>query len=244
MRTRCTWLLGLLAGLALTSTAAAQVNVVIQNQQAQTIYVAFTLGAGQAPGAINWGNCSSYVSNNQAALPPGTTCKTVVPTSSGSSRFCASTSAMSSPNCYLAQTTHQTMIETNFGTGAQGSCYPTSNTSCVWYDISLIPPNCTDTLWQTQTYCSNTGGAAYNLPVQLSCANQPTYTCQGPTGSTYGNSGYPTNCGNAQATCVGNGPGCVNAYFHPMFVPPYSSYQPNSQCPQGGILNISFLAGP
>src|SRR5262245_38250527 len=106
MGTRYTWLVGLLAGLALSSTAEAQVNVVIQNQQAQTIYVAFTVGAGQAPGVINWGNCGGYVSNNQAALPSKTTCNTVVPTSSGSSRFCASTSPMSSPNCYLAQTNH------------------------------------------------------------------------------------------------------------------------------------------
>ena len=95
------------------------------------------------------------------------------------------------------------MIETTFGAGAAG-CYPTSQASCIWYDISLIPSNCTDPRWQAQNYCSNTGGAAYNLPVQLSCQNQPTYTCKGPPGSTYGNSGFPTNCGNPNATCTGN----------------------------------------
>jgi hypothetical protein len=242
MKIHCLWLVGLLAALALTSAAEAQVNVVIQNQQARTIYVAFTLGAGQTAGAINWGNCTGYVSNNQAALPAGATCNTVVPTSSSSSRFCASTSAMSAPNCYNAQTNHWTMVETTFGAGAQG-CYPTSMASCVWYDISVIPSNCTDSLWQTQNYCSNTGGAAYNLPVQLSCQGQPTYTCQGPPASTYGNSGYPGNCGNPNATCTGNTQSCVNAYFHPMFVPPYSQYQPNAQCPQGAALTVTFLAG-
>lgn len=237
------WALGLLAASAIMAgQAAAQVSVVIQNQQSQAIYVAFTLGNGQVPGTINWGNCSGSVSNNQVAIAPGTSCNTVVPTSSSSSRFCASKSAMATPNCYQAQTNHQTMVETTFGAGAAG-CYPTSMASCVWYDISLIPSNCTDPLWQTQNYCSNTGGAAYNLPVQLSCQNQPTYTCQGPPGSTYGNSGYPVNCGNPNATCTGNTPNCVNAYFHPMFVPPWSQYQPNAQCPAGSALQVTFLAG-
>ena len=201
MKIRCLWLAALLAGLALASTAKAQVNVVIQNQQAQTIYVAFTLGAGQAPGALNWGNCSGYVSNNQAALPSGTTCNTVVPTSSGSSRFCASTSSMGTmPNCYNAQTNHQTLVETAFGSGSNGCTSPTM-ASCVWHDISVIPANCTDQLWVSPSWCSNTGGAAYNLPVTLSCAGQPTFTCQGPPGSTWGNSNYPSKCGNPNATC-------------------------------------------
>jgi hypothetical protein len=237
------WVLGFLAAqVNSTQQAAAQVNVLIQNLQSQTIYVAFTLGAGQQPGSINWGNCSGYVSGNQAALPPQANCSTVVPATSGSSRFCAATSAMAAPNCYLAQTNHWTMIETTFGAGSP-NCYPPQQASCVWYDVSLIPPNCTDALWQTQNYCSNTGGAAYNLPVQLSCPNQPTYICQGPPGNIYGNSGYPTNCGNPNATCTGNTPNCVNAYFHPMFVPPWSAYQPNAQCPAGSPLQITFMAG-
>lgn len=238
------WVLGLLAASAtVAGEAVAQVNVSIQNQQSRTIYVAFTLGNGQAPGAINWGNCSAFVKNNQVAIGGGMTCNTIVPTSSGSSRFCASTAPMQTPNCYQAQTNHQTMIETTFGAGAAG-CYPTSMASCVWYDISLIPAKCTDPLWQTKNYCSNTGGAAYNLPVQLSCQNQPTYTCKGPPGTTYGNSGFPTNCGNPNATCTGNTPNCVNAYFHPMFVPRWSKYQPNAQCPSGSALQVTFLAGP
>ena len=236
-------LLFLASAMAAGQATAQTVNVTVQNQQSQTIYVAFTLGNGQAPGAINWGTCTGSVSNNQVAIATGTSCNAVVPSSSGSSRFCASTSSMATPNCYQAQTNHQTMIETTFGAGST-NCYPTTQTSCVWYDISLIPSNCTDPLWQSQNYCSNTGGAAYNLPVQLSCQGQPTYTCQGPPGSTYGNSGYPTNCGNPGATCTGNSANCVNAYFHPMFVPPYSSYQPNAQCPAGATLQITFLAGP
>jgi hypothetical protein len=243
------WFLGLLAAQAIgTQQAAAQpqaapqVNVVVQNLQNRTIYVAFTLGAGQQPGSINWGNCSSYVRGNQAVLPAQAKCNTVVPATSGSSRFCASTGPMAYPNCYLAQTNHWTMVETTFGAGTT-NCYP-AQASCVWYDISLIPSNCTDPLWQNQNYCSNTGGAAYNLPVQLSCPNQPTYTCQGPPGTTYGNSGYPTKCGNPQATCTGNSQNCVLAYFHPMFVPPWSKYQPNAQCPAGAALQITFMAGP
>ncbi|SEP35781.1 hypothetical protein SAMN02990966_05323 [Rhodospirillales bacterium URHD0017] len=226
-----------------TGQASAQVNVTVQNQQSQTIYVAFTLGAGQVPGTINWGNCASSASNNQVAIGPGASCNAVVPTASSSSRLCASTSSMgTTPNCYNAQTNHQTMVETTFGSFAQG-CYPTSMASCVWYDISLIPAQCTDALWQSQNYCSNTGGAAYNLPVQLSCQGQPTYTCQGPPANTYGNSGYPGNCGNPNATCSGNSQNCVVAYFHPMFVPPYSQYQPNAQCPAGSTLQVTFLAG-
>ena len=235
------WILGLLAAQAIgTQEAAAQVKVFIQNLQNRTIYVAFTLGAGLKPGAIDWGNCRGYVNGNQAALPPGARCNTVVPAASGSSRFCASTSSIGASNCYQAQTNHWTMIETTFGTSV---CYP-AQASCVWYDISLIPQNCTDDLWQKQNYCSNTGGAAYNLPVQLSCPGQATYTCQGPPGGNYGNSGYPTNCGNPQATCTGNSQSCVNAYFHPMFVPPWSKYQPNAQCPAGATLQITFMAGP
>ena len=81
------WVLGLLAAQAIgAEQAAAQVNVVIHNLQNRTIYVAFTLNAGQRPGPINWGNCSGYVSSNQAALPPGAKCNTVVPTAAGSSR--------------------------------------------------------------------------------------------------------------------------------------------------------------
>ena len=135
------------------------------------------------------------------------------------------------------------MVETTFGAGS-GGCTSPSMASCVWYDISVIPANCTDQLWVSTSWCSNTGGAAYNLPVTLSCAGQPTFTCQGPPGSTWGNSNYPSKCGNPNATCDGNSQSCVNAYFFPMFQGPPSKYQPVAQCPAGSALQVTFLAAP
>jgi len=219
---------------------AADVTVTLTNQTAGTIYVAFTNYTTQQPGQINWGTCASSVSNNQLALAKGAICTTAVPTTVGSSRFCASTTQMATPNCNKAQANHQTMVETNFGSGSANTCYPTSMASCVWYDISVIPQNCTDAAW-AQNQCANTGGAAYNLPVSIACTGQPTNTCQGPPNP--GNSNYPTKCGNPNGTCVGNTPNCVNAYFFPMFSGPPSQHQPNSQCPAGATLAITFLAG-
>lgn len=235
----------LLGGMypALAADPTGYVTVVLANKGANTIYVAFTNYTTQQPGQINWGTCGPNVSNSQAALASGVACTASVPNNVGTSRFCASTTAMATPNCNNAQANHQTMIETNFGSGAASTCYPTSMASCVWYDISLIPSNCTDAAW-AQNQCASTGGAAYNLPVSLACSAQPTYTCQGPPGTKYGNSNYPTNCGNPNATCVGNTPSCVNAYFFPMFSGPPSQHQPNSQCPVGSPLMITFLAGP
>jgi len=231
------------AQAVLAGQATAQVPVVVQNLRSTTLYVAFTIGATQQSGPISWGNCSAYVQNNQAAIPAGTTCNTTVATVASSSRFCASTSPMATPNCWQAQTNHQTMVETTFGSGLSGTCTSSTMASCVWYDISVIPSTCTDQLWQSQSYCSNTGGAAYNLPVALQCGSQPKYTCQGPPGSAYGNSNYPSSCGNPNATCTGNSQSCVNAYFYPMFDPPENKYQPVAQCPAGSSLQITFLAG-
>src|SRR5262249_7558989 len=143
------------------------------------------------------------------------------------------------PNCNLAQTYNQTMIETNFGTGTNGVCFPASLSSCVWYDISVIPQNCTPAAW-TADNCASAGGASYNLPVSLASSGQPTYTCQGPQSTTpYGNANYPSNCGNPTASCVGNLPTCDNAYF---FQTP--SPAPNSEAQPGQSLQITFLAGP
>ena len=174
----------LLGGMypALAADPTGYVTVVVANKGANTIYVAFTNYATQQPGQINWGNCASSVSNNQVSIASGGTCTASVPNNVGTSRFCASTTAMATPNCNNAQANHQTMIETNFGSGAASTCYPTSMASCVWYDISLIPSNCTDAAW-AQNQCASTGGAAYNLPVSLACSAQPTYTCQGPPGT-------------------------------------------------------------
>ena len=237
----CGWAL---APAVLAGQANAQsVAVSVQNLQSQTLYVAFTIGATQGPGPINWGNCAAFVKNNQAVIPSGFKCNASVATTASSSRFCASTSPMTTPNCYQAQTNHQTMVETTFGSGSTGTCTSSSMVSCVWYDISVIPATCTDQLWKS-SMCANTRGAAYNLPVALSCQGQPTYTCQGPPTSAWGNSNYPSKCGNPNATCVGNTPNCVNTYFYPMFYPPENKYQPVAQCPAGSVLQINFLAGP
>jgi hypothetical protein len=224
-----------------TQTATTNYPVTVANQGASTIYVAFTNYSTQQPATITWTNCS--VANNQAVIPKGVTCSAQVPVTAGMTRFCASTTQVpigQTPNCNLAQTHNQTMVETNFGTGANGVCFPTSLTSCVWYDISVIPQNCTPSAWSLN-FCANTGGASYNLPVSLAASGQVTFTCQGPQSNTpYGNANYPTKCGVPTMSapgCVGNTQTCVNAYFFPTPTP-----QPNVEA-QGPTLVITFLAG-
>jgi hypothetical protein len=223
-----------------TATGNENYPVTLTNQGASTIYVAFTNYSTQQPGPITWTNCS--VVNNQAVIPGGgTTCNAQVPTDAGITRFCASTTqvpAGQAPNCNQAQMHNQTIIETNFGAGGSQTCYPTTLSSCVWYDISVIPQNCTPAAW-TQNNCQNTGGASYNLPVSLASAGQATITCQGPQSTTpYGNANYPSNCGNPTASCIGNTPSCDNAYFWPTPVP-----EPNVEGQNGQTLVITFLAG-
>lgn len=132
------------------------VNVSVTNSGANTIYVAFTNYSTQLPGQITWSaNCPVF--NSQATIAVGQTCTASVPATVGLSRFCASTSQLpagQSPNCNLAQAHNQTMIETNFGTGSNGVCYPTNLSSCVWYDISVIPQNCTPQAWALN-HCQN-----------------------------------------------------------------------------------------
>ncbi len=219
---------------------ASNISVSVTNNNANTIYVAFTNYSTQLPGQITWSaNCTVF--NSQATIPNGTTCTASVPATAGLSRFCAFTSQLpagQSPNCNLAQAHNQTMVETNFGTGSNGVCYPSALSSCVWYDISVIPQNCTPAAW-SQNYCQNTGGASYNLPVSLACSGEPTYTCKGPPSSVpYGNANYPSNCGNPAANCTGNSPSCDNAYFWPNPSP-----SPNAQCLPGQTLLITFLSG-
>jgi hypothetical protein len=227
-------------------TAAENVAVSVANQGTAPIYVAFSAGTigSSAPGPITWAaNCT--VSNNQVSIPAGQTCQAAVPSNAGTTRFCAFTSLQTPPkaNCFLAQTINQTMVETTFGDTSNNYCYPSSMSSCVWYDISVIPASCTDADW-TANQCANTGGASYNLPVMLACNNEPTYVCQGPTNTNYGPALYPSKCGNPNASCVppGNGtptPSCDNAYFHPTPVP-----SPNAECLAGSTLQITFLSGP
>jgi hypothetical protein len=152
--------------------AAENINVNVSNNGTNTIYVAFTDYSTQLPGPITWTNCT--VVNNQVIIPgasagPITTCNALVPATAGITRFCAFTSQVAvgqSPNCNLAQAHNQTNIETNFGTGSNGVCYPTSLSSCVWYDISVIPQNCTPAAWSLN-YCQNTGGALEQRPIDL-----------------------------------------------------------------------------
>jgi hypothetical protein len=228
-----------LCNLGVTSSGV-EVNVTVTNNGTNTIYVAFTNYSTQLPGPVTWTNCS--VVNNQVAIPgAGTTCNATVPATAGISRYCAFTSqvpAGQSPNCNLAQARNQTMIETIFGTRADGVCYPATLASCVWYDLSVIPQNCTNAAW-TLNNCQNTGGASYNLPVSITSSGQLTYTCQGPASSTpYGNANYPSNCGNPVATWIGNTATCDNAYFFPIPLP-----QPVSEAQPGQTLVITFLAG-
>lgn len=222
-------------GPKLDSTDAAG-PVKIVNKQSVPIYVGFTASGG-TPGSITWGSgCSK--SGNGAKIAAGATCQASVTADGTSTRFCADTASVPA-NCFEAQQNHQTMIETNFEPASNGGCFNQGN--CVWFDISLIPSTCTDQLWD-ENQCANTGGASYNLPVQVACGSSTVYTCQGPVSSAWGPENYPSKCGNPDATCQSSA-NCQNAYFYPMFDPPENAYQPNTVCTAAQTLTITFLAG-
>lgn len=235
------------ASVALADT----VTVNIANNTGSTIYVSFTT-LNHAPGTLTWNSAGTGCVNTgkganaaYTQINAGQTCTAGVDTASSSTRFCASKTSAPA-DCMNAQTQHQTMVETNFEAASNSGCFNTG-APCVWYDISVIPSTCTDALWK-QNQCANTGGAAYNLPVTVSCTNpaEPVYTCQGPTSTAYGPENYPSKCGNPNATCATGTPNCTNgvsAYFYPMFDPPENAYQPNAVCVKGN-LSINFLAGP
>ncbi|MFZ1135335.1 MAG: hypothetical protein WAN69_10330, partial [Candidatus Korobacteraceae bacterium] len=171
---------------------ADTVTVSILNSQAVPIYVSFTT-LTHAPGVITWNssgngclNTGKGANSAYTQINANQTCTASVDTSSSSSRFCAALNAAPA-DCMNAQTQHLTMVETNFEAASNPGCF-NSGAACVWYDISVIPSTCTDTLWK-QNQCANTGGASYNLPVTLACSgnpSEPVYTCQGPTSSAYG----------------------------------------------------------
>ena len=213
-------------------------NVNIVNQQPMSIFVSFTL-ITHVPGPITWGTgCTPTGAGVQIAS--GQTCVANVPADGGPSRFCAALDAPPA-DCFNAQVNHQTMVETNFQSGADPGCFNQGN--CVWYDISVIPSFCTDQLW-AQNQCAGTGGASYNLPVALTCGGTTSFACMGPTDTTYGPENYPRNCGNPAAQCVSGLATCVNAYFYPMFYAPENKYGPNVPCLKGQTFGIVFLAGP
>jgi hypothetical protein len=214
-------------------------NVSVTNNRSTPIYVSFTVQNG-TPGPITWATGANCVlSGVGIQVAAGQTCSAYVPPAANSSRFCAALDAAPA-NCWLAQTNHQTMIETTFLPASNGGCF--SQGACVWYDISVIPSNCTDSAWAANM-CAGTGGASYNLPVQTTCGGTATYTCQGPKNATWGPENYPSACGNPNATCTGNSPNCVNAYFFPMFSGPPSTHQPNQGCYGGNVLGITFMPG-
>jgi hypothetical protein len=206
-------------------------SVRIVNRRTTAIYVGFS-------GSVNWGaDCTP--SGSGVKIAAGASCRATVASNNAPTRFCASAGLV--PDCTQAQDNHQTLVETTFQTSAQCAWLGKSGT-CVWYDISVIPTGCTDAAWKANE-CADGGGASYNFPVTLACTAEPTYTCRGPTGTTWGPQKYPEKCGNPDATCVGNSPQCVNAYFYPMYDPPENKYAPNSVCPGGATLTITFLPG-
>jgi hypothetical protein len=212
--------------------------VTITNRQKKPIYVGFTT-IDRKPGPIIWGSGCTKAGKG-VRIAAGKTCRARVASNAAPSRFCADDRAVPR-DCFDAQQNHQTMVETNFEPSTNAGCFNKGH--CVWFDISVIPQNCTDALWK-KNRCANTGGASYNFPVAIACGAKakPTYTCQGPTTTKWGNSRYPGNCGNPNATCQSK-KNCQNAYFYPMFEPPESKYQPNSVCLAGQTLAITFLAG-
>jgi hypothetical protein len=210
-------------------------NVNIINSGAAALYIGFT-------GSITWvSSTGCSLVGTGLRIAAGATCAATAAYNNASTRFCAVVASPGAviPNCASAQLYNWTMVETTFQPASAPGCF--GKGVCVWYDISVIPHYCTDALWKLNQ-CAGTGGASYNLPVQLTCSNQPTYTCQGPTSTLYGPQNYPSNCGNPNSW-MAVPPVVPQAYFFPMYDPPENAYQPNAGCLGGNILNINFLAG-
>ncbi len=241
------------------SAAPVSSNVNIVNNTGGIIYVGFSPQSGSA---ITWNSagsgCGTTSNNLTVAVQNNATCQASVTDSVASpgSRFCAVTTLGSSGSvdCSLAQQQSPplTIVEPyfqlgcNFGAGAN---YP----GCIFYDISVIPANCTDNLFNSSNnYCAGTGGASYNLPVMLSCSGEPTFICKGPpsTGNMmYAGAMYPANCGNPMANCIPGTNSCpnpdasaVNAYFSPTNDNPNN--EPGAYCLPPNALTITFLSGP
>jgi hypothetical protein len=197
----------------------------IINSQAVTIYVSFNQYGSGATYQGSWvqtggpsGSC--VVKSGQLVINIGVICTTNVDTTFGISRICASeTYRPSGFNCANSQQHNRTLVELTFGNSTATGCIG-SDATCTWYDISVIPSSCTNRTWDPEfggNFCANTGGAAYNLPVRLSCSSQPTFKCQGP--GSLGAAHYLSACGmttlkTTKPGCIGqNGQGCYQAHF-------------------------------
>ncbi len=222
--------------------AAEAGTVKLVNDRAEPIFVGYSGG-----GAIDWQAAGGCIPVGTGAggvkIAGNSVCIATVTATNSGSRFCASLE--SPPNCTEAQNDHVTLIEPTFDTSQQCSWTHQAGT-CVAYDISIIPVGCTDEAWKADN-CAKAGGASYNLPVELNCSGQPSdpvFTCQGPVpDSSADPQKYPSNCGNPDATCVGNSRACVNAYFFPMFSGSAAAHQPVGVCSGGRTLTVTFFAG-
>lgn len=226
------------------------VSVVVVNRRTVPIYVAFSARSGFPVLPVTSPGCLRF--NNETRIDPGQGCRTSVPTSVGPARICASeypTVRGKLPNCYDAQRTNQTIIETNF-VPALGC--ERGDKGCVWYSVNVTPADCTDCEWKKDN-CSSESGPAYNLPVNLSCPGATSFTCQGPVASVGPHKArYPAACGAPylDPNCVGGlNPSCLQAYFYPMSALGACKYspflpQPIAKCPQGSYLTVNFLDGP
>ena len=222
--------------------AAEGGTVKLVNDRPGPIFVGYS-GAGKIDWQATAGCIPVATGAGGVEITRGSYCIATVTATNSGSRFCASLTAP--PNCLEAQNNHVTLIEPTFDTSKQCRWTHQGGT-CVSYDISIIPVGCTDEAWKADN-CAKAGGASYNLPVELSCAGQssdPVFTCQGRVPSSSADpQKYPSNCGNPDATCVGNSRSCVNAYFFPMFSGPPATHQPVGVCSGGRTLVMTFFAG-
>ena len=170
---------------------------------------------------------------------------TVMATNSGS-RFCASLEAP--PNCTEAQNDHVALVDR-----AELRRQPAMQLDASGRHLRRLRHQHRADLWAARTEawkadsCAKAGGASYNLPVELSCSGQPSdpglYLPGTGPGQQCRPAGIYDNCGNPDATCVGNSRACVNAYFFPMFSGSAAAHQPVGVCSGGRTLTVTFFAG-
>lgn len=245
------------SGVALADTVFP---LKVRNSRSGTLYVSFDQYGTGVTYLGSWskvGGGTCEVKAGQVLVPAFSTCTTNVPSNFGKSRVCASNVFQPSGyDCDNAQRDNRTMVELNFGFNQPTGCIG-SDTSCTWYDISVIPQSCTNCNFDpvnSGNFCATAGGASYNLPVTASCNGQPTFKCGGA--GNLGGAKYPSACGMTSLQvvkpgCIGNqGANCYQAYFWPMWTgsgscgyAPGSINAPNAYCNDAvGGLNVDFMA--